>query len=96
LGLLSDSELELPRDRPPKAEGVDSPIETDGVEESEGADGGLAAAPNALFDEAKAPKPPAVEEPNALVEPDPPNAEVLLAEPNGEEEGVEDCAPNEL
>lgn len=85
--------MDLPRDRPPNAEGVASPIEMDGVEVSGGADGVLFAAPNGpLEDEAKALKPPPVEEPNALVVAEPPNAEVLLEEPNGE---GEDCAPKE-
>jgi hypothetical protein len=93
LGLLSDSELELPRDRPPN-EGVASPIETEGVEESGGADGGLLETPNALGDEAKAEKPPPVEEPKVLVVVELPNAEALFDEPNAED-GAEDCAPNE-
>jgi hypothetical protein len=73
---------------------VASPIETEGVEESGGADGGLLETPNALGDEAKAEKPPPVEEPKVPVVVELPNAEALFDELNAED-GVEDCTPNE-
>jgi hypothetical protein len=97
---VSDCEVELPRDRPPN-EGASSPIETDGVEDSGGADGGgLLWAPNpppelnpppedelkVFLVDAKAPNPP-----DALV-PNPPEA--LFEEPNAE--AAAGCAPNEL
>jgi hypothetical protein len=90
--LSSDWEFESeepPSESPPKAEGVTSPIEMDGVEVSGGGGSGEldAAAPNALLEEAKAAKPPPVDEAGVA---ELPNAEVVLGEPNGDGEGAAD------